>query len=191
MSTSRRNLWTRKILGCPINKVVCAQTSAFRGHILGVDPSLRGSGFSVIEVIGNHSIKLHETLTLKLGPKYNSITCLGEIFKTTQRFLQSYPIKVVSIEQPIYVQNTRIAQILGSTRGACLAAVALAGIETKEYPPLRIKKSIVGIGRATKEQVSKMVSQLLHIDTLLPSDEADATAAALCHFFSLKSLLSP
>ncbi|MDR2769296.1 MAG: crossover junction endodeoxyribonuclease RuvC [Puniceicoccales bacterium] len=193
MSARRRNLWTSKILG--LSKKVSRQGSArvdfyaFQGFILGIDPSLRSTGFAVIEICDQKKINLHASSTLKLSPQLDFVACLGELFKTTQHLLQSYPVRTVSMEQTIYVQNSKVAQILGSCRGACLAAVALSNIETKEYTPLRIKKSITGMGRATKEQVAKMVYQLLQLPHILPPDESDATAAALCHFFSLKSLL--
>ncbi|MDR0647290.1 MAG: crossover junction endodeoxyribonuclease RuvC [Puniceicoccales bacterium] len=192
MSVRRRHLWTNKILGFAQKTShagnICADASLFRGFILGIDPSLRSSGFAVIEICDHRKINLHTSSTLKLSPQLDFVTCLGELFKTTQCLLQSYPVRVVSMEQTIYVQNTKIAQILGSCRGACLAAVALSNIETKEYAPRRIKKSITGMGQATKEQVAKMVCQLLQLSRILPPDESDATAAALCHFFSLKSL---
>lgn len=187
---SRRNLWTAKLLGkqCPKGPVFAGRTD-FTGFILGIDPSLRGSGFGIIEVGENHQIKLIDSLTLKLSAKKSFVECLGEIFLTTDNFLKKYPIKAVSVEETIYVQNSKVAHILGSARGACLSAVALSHIPVREFPPLRIKKSVVGIGRATKDQVAKMVAQLLQLPAPLPPDESDATAAALCYFFSLKSLL--
>ena len=65
---SRRNLWTAKLLGkqCPKGPVFAGRTD-FTGFILGIDPSLRGSGFGIIEVGKNHQIKLIDSLTLKLS----------------------------------------------------------------------------------------------------------------------------
>lgn len=187
---SRRHLWTTKLLGH--SKTVVSRTvtsSDFSGIILGLDPSLRGSGFSVIEVKNAHNICLLDSKTLKISSKKTFTECLGDIFLTTQYFLDKYPVKAVGVEETIYVQNSKTAHILGSARGACLCAVALKKIPVTEFPPLRIKKSVVGIGQATKDQVTKMVKQLLHLSAPLPPDESDASAAALCYFFSLKSLL--
>ena len=187
---SRRHLWTAKLQGKQIPKgPVLAGHTDFKGFILGIDPSLRGSGFGVIDIVDTHNIKLIESLTLKLSQKKSFVECLGEIFLTTDNFLKKYPIKAVGIEETIYVQNSKVAQILGSARGACLSAVALNHVPVQEFPPLRIKKSVVGVGQATKEQVAKMVAQLLQLSAPLPPDESDATAAALCYFFSLKSLI--
>ena len=187
---SRRSLWTAKLRGQKIFKThAVAKRSEFSGCILGVDPSLRGSGFSVVEIKPDSSIRYLESLTLKLNPKKSLVECLGEIFKATDAFFEKYDIKAVGIEQTIYVQNSKTAHILGSARGACLSAVALHTIPVQEFAPLRIKKSVTGVGQATKEQVAQMVRQLLGLQEVLPPDESDATAAALCYFFSLKSLI--
>jgi len=186
---SRRNLWTKHLQGKgQLTKISTLKSTHFEGIILGVDPSLRGSGFAVIEA-QQGQFKLLDSLTLKLNPKLDFVECLGEIFLTTQRFLDTFAIKAVGVESTIYVQNSKTAHILGSARGSCLAAVALRKLPVKEFPPLRIKKSVVGVGQATKEQVGKMLVQLLRLPACLPPDESDAAATALCYFFSLKSLI--
>ena len=193
MNSGSRHLWTKKLKGLTqkgeVHRCLKVQKSHFEGFILGIDPSLRGSGFAVLEAYPQ-GIRLHTSLTLKLGSKYNFTACLGEIFKTTQQFIQTYPIRVVSTEQTVYVQNSRVAHILGSTRGACLAAAAIAQIETYEYAPLRIKKSITGLGRASKEQVTQQIYKILQLTQPLPSDESDAAAAALCHYYTNQSYFS-
>ncbi len=188
--TGRRALWTAHIKSNRKPRVQAIKTdmAPFTGTVLGIDPSLRGSGFSVIEASPMHTIRLLDSLTLKLGASKSFTECLGEIFLTTQQFLKEYPITAVAVEQTIYVQNVRTAHVLGSARGACLSAVALAQLPVQEFTPLRIKKSITGRGQATKQQVSQMVMQLLHLLRPLPYDESDASAAALCYCFSSKGL---
>ena len=186
---SRRNLWTKHLKGKEhLIKTHTLKSANFEGSVLGIDPSLRGSGFAVVEA-HQGQFKLLDSLTLKLGPKLSFVECLGQIFLTTQRILETFAIQAVSIESTVYVQNSKTAHILGAARGACLAAVALKNLPVKEFPPLRIKKSVVGIGQATKEQVGKMLVQLLQLPIALPPDESDAAATALCYFFSLKSLI--
>ncbi len=186
---SRRNLWTKHLKErSHFVKTPILKNANFEGVVLGIDPSLRGSGFAVVEAQQGH-FKLLDSLTLKLSPKLDFVQCLGELFLTTQRFLETFAIKAVSVESTIYVQNSKTVHVLGSARGACLAAVALKNLPVKEFPPLRIKKSIVGVGQATKEQVGKMLIQLLQLPACLPLDESDAAATALCYFFSLKSLI--
>jgi crossover junction endodeoxyribonuclease RuvC len=91
----------------------------------------------------------------------------------------------VALEQAIFVQNVKTAQVMGAVKGVILTAVKLKDLEVREYPPLRVKQAISGYGRATKEQIMRMVKTLLKLPENLPYDASDAAAVALCHFFSL------
>jgi crossover junction endodeoxyribonuclease RuvC len=93
-------------------------------------------------------------------------------------------VRHVALEQTIYVQNIRTAQILGAARGAAIAAAALGDLPVFEYPPLRVKQAVVGAGRASKEQMARTVAMLLGLGRSLPSDEADAAGVALCHAYT-------
>lgn len=187
---NRRALWTNALTkrSRPKEKALAVQRTNFCGKVLGIDPSLRGSGFAVLEAVDARTVNYVTSLTLKLTARRSFTECLGEIFSTTRRLLEEHEIRAVAVEQTVYVQNFRTAHILGSARGACLAAVALQGLPVSEFAPLRIKKAVTGLGQATKMQVSRMAAQLLHLPKALPPDESDAAAAALCYIFSLKSL---
>ena len=87
----------------------------------------------------------------------------------------------VSCEETIYVQNFKTAQILGAARGAAISAVAIREIPVFEYAPLRVKQAVVGFGRASKEQMSQTLAQMLHLPKALPYDQSDALGLALCH----------
>jgi crossover junction endodeoxyribonuclease RuvC len=93
-------------------------------------------------------------------------------------------VRHVALEQTIYVQNIRTAQILGAARGAAIAAAALQDLPVFEYPPLRVKQAVVGAGRASKEQMARTVMALLGHGRTLALDEADAAGVALCHAFT-------
>lgn len=153
---------------------------AFQGTILGIDPSLRGTGLSVILCEGS-AIRLLSTETHKPGREAGLPECLGGIAKAVRRLLKEHQPDTVAVEETIYVQNFRTAQKLGAARGAAIGQAALAGLPVFEYPPLRIKQAVVGFGRASKEQVTRQVSSLLQLEEILPFDEADATAVAICH----------
>ena len=62
-----------------------------------------------------------------------------------------------------------------------MCALADSGLDVNEYTALQIKKSVVGTGRAAKEQVQAMVQRLLHLDGTPAPDSADALACAICH----------
>ena len=109
---------------------------------------------------------------------------LAEIHRAIVSFLDDFPVRHVALEQTIYVQNFQTAQILGAARGAAIAAVALRDLRVFEYAPLRVKKAVVGAGRASKEQMARTVMGLLGHGRALAFDEADAAGVALCHAFT-------
>jgi len=71
--------------------------------------------------------------------------------------------------------------VLGQARGAILAALAAGGLVVSEYTPARIKRSVTGNGRATKQQMKLMVKRLLDLQRSPAADAADALAAAISH----------
>ncbi len=153
----------------------------FSGVLLGIDPSLRGTGLAVLEISEQGERKLLHSETV--SPPRNSLLpeCLGCIASAVERLIDAYAPTAVAIEETIYVQNLRTAQKLGAARGAAIGQAARRGVPVSEYPPLRIKQAVVGYGRASKEQVSRQMKALLALEKALPHDEADAAAAALCH----------
>jgi crossover junction endodeoxyribonuclease RuvC len=71
---------------------------------------------------------------------------------------------------------------LAHVRGIALLTIAEAGIELGEYSPLEVKMSVVGYGRAEKQQVQLMVKSLLGLGSIIESEDAsDACAVAICH----------
>jgi crossover junction endodeoxyribonuclease RuvC len=106
---------------------------------------------------------------------------LGKIFREIDAIAERYQPDCAAMENTIFVQNYRIAQILGSVRGAIVASLASRGIEICEYPPLRVKQAVTGVGRASKEQVRRTMVNLLAIGHEISNDESDAMAVACCH----------
>lgn len=168
------------------NNVLAGMRTPFVGCVLGIDPSLRGSGFAVIDFQPGAEPKLLFSKTLKLARERSFADCLGEIYKLCSDCCYEYPVNHVALEETIYVNNFKIAQILGAARGAAIAAANVLGLPIFEYPPLRIKQAVVGFGRASKSQVAGMTKQILRLDAALAFDESDASAAALCHAYSFK-----
>ena len=182
-----RTLWSEKILkgtAATPTAVPAAGARNFSGHVLGIDPSLRGSGLAVLVFEKNLPPRLCASRTLRLKPALSMADCLGEIYKAVADYIEDWPITHVALEQTIYVQNFQTAMILGAARGSAIAASAVLGKPTFEYPPLRVKQAVVGFGRASKEQVGGMIRQLLELPEKLPFDESDAAAVALCHAYS-------
>lgn len=186
---STRQLWADKILGKSTQAKSLNDASlsfskpAYHGRILGIDPSLRGMGIALVEFNSGEG-KLCASKTLKLSSSLTMAQCLGRIAGTVKEFMQQGELTHVAMEETIYVQNFKTAQIMGAARGAAIATVAMEGVHVYEYPPLRIKQSVVGFGRASKEQMSKMVKVHLKLQSALPFDESDAAGVALCHAFT-------
>jgi crossover junction endodeoxyribonuclease RuvC len=106
---------------------------------------------------------------------------LAEIHRAVTAIMDGFAVRHVALEQTIYVQNFQTAQILGAARGAAIAAAALLGKPVFEYPPLRVKQAVVGVGRASKQQMQRTIMALLGHGAPLAPDEADAAGVAVCH----------
>jgi crossover junction endodeoxyribonuclease RuvC len=188
-SQSTRKLWTAHIArgghkAAPRGTDSVTLGKQFRGRVLGIDPSLRGSGFAVLDYGDGNSAQIIESATLKLHRRLSMPECLGAIGNQVDDFLNQHSVDHVAVEQTIYVQNFQTAQILGAARGAAIAAAAMRGLPIFEYAPLRVKKAVVGKGRASKEQVARTIQNITGTDFELRFDESDAAAVALCHAFT-------
>jgi crossover junction endodeoxyribonuclease RuvC len=158
---------------------------AFSGQVLGIDPSLRGTGLALIEFTPGREPILLRCRTVSVPAKRSMAFALGQISAAVTAFLADFQVRHVALEQTIYVQNFQTAQILGAARGAAIAAAAVHGHEEVwEYAPLRVKQAVVGAGRASKEQMARTVMALLGHGRQLASDEADAAGVALCHAYT-------
>ncbi|MFM9029111.1 MAG: crossover junction endodeoxyribonuclease RuvC [Opitutaceae bacterium] len=194
-----RQMWAAKLAGRPLPAAQAipragagsAQASVgvrarapFSGLVLGVDPSLRGTGLALVEFAAGRSPVLLRCQTVRVPERRPMAEALAEIHRSVTGFLDGRGVRHVALEQTIYVQNIRTAQILGAARGAAIAAAALQDLPVFEYPPLRVKQAVVGFGRASKEQMARTVMALLGHGRPLAADEADAAGVALCHAFT-------
>ncbi|MBO7521837.1 MAG: crossover junction endodeoxyribonuclease RuvC [Opitutales bacterium] len=161
---------------------------SFEGTVIGIDPSLRGTGLAVVRMRQGQRPEFLASMRVTNSPKMSQAECLGAIFRAVDSLACKFETTCAAVEQSIYVQNNQTALILGSARGAAIAAAANFEMPVFEYPPLRIKQAVVGFGRASKEQVSRTVAAILRIKPL-GFDESDAAAAALAHIFTYKDYL--
>lgn len=194
-----RQMWAAKLAGKPLPVALAvprtgateaaesrgvAARRPFAGLVLGVDPSLRGTGLALIEFAPGRPPLLLRCQTVSVAARHPMPVALAEIHRAVTAFLEKRDVRHVALEQTIYVQNIRTAQILGAARGAAIAAAALQGKPVFEYPPLRVKQAVVGAGRASKEQMARTVMALLGHGRTLALDESDAAGVALCHAFT-------
>jgi crossover junction endodeoxyribonuclease RuvC len=155
--------------------------------ILGVDPSLRETGYCVLDTNGGEP-KALAFGTIKNKARLLPSRCLVRIADTLKNLIQEHQPGVMAVEGLFYCQNMKTALTLGQARGAALLAAAEHGLEIFEYAPRKVKQSIVGHGGAQKLQVGKMVQRILGLETEPPEDAADALAIALCHAQSSKGI---
>ena len=139
---------------------------------------------AVVEFRPGVSPLLLHCRTLLMKKTISMPECLAGIYRGITEALDAHSVEHVALEQTIYVQNFQTAQILGAARGAAIAAAAVAGKAVFEYPPLRVKQAVVGVGRASKEQMARTVMAMLGHGAALAYDEADAVGVALCHAFT-------
>ena len=193
---SSRSLWTDKLRGVAAHPAgarkprarKAAPSPAGRGCravILGIDPSLRGTGPAVIDARAE-PMRLLASVTVRLGAKLAPYECLGRIADAVEKLAREHAVTHAAIEETIYVQNFRTAQAMGASRGAALSVLARLGVKVGEYAPTRIKLAVAGHGAAKKEQLGRMVRSVLGLATELALDESDAAAAALCHAFTAR-----
>jgi crossover junction endodeoxyribonuclease RuvC len=146
--------------------------------IIGIDPSLRGTGYGVIRLGKPHPTVLAQG-TIRCPAGWERSRCLLQIATTLRDVLRQHQATVCAIEGLFFAQNLQTALIMGEARGASLVAAAEAGLEIFEIAPRKVKQAIVGYGAAQKSAVAKMVQRLLHLTELPEPDAADALALAL------------
>jgi crossover junction endodeoxyribonuclease RuvC len=149
-------------------------------RILGIDPSLRGTGWGILDVQGSR-FESPAFGIIKNGATIRPSECLVSIRQSLCKVINDHQPNVVAIEGIIYVQNVRTALTMGQARGAAILAAAEAGLEIFEYAPRRVKQSVVGKGAAAKNQVGFMVRAMLGLTVIPEGDAADALAIALTH----------
>lgn len=157
--------------------------------VLGIDPGSVITGFGLLRTDGVRSFYLdHGYWSLKTaddaGPAEDFNLRLGRLHNHMAELLERYQPDEIAIEQVFLSKNVSSALKLGHARGAAIAAVVTRSLPVSEYTPRTIKQAVVGSGAASKEQVSRMMMQLLGLSDAPQADAADALAVALCHCHS-------
>jgi len=149
-------------------------------RILGVDPGMSATGFGVVEVEKNGSIRYCGSGVIRPPSQQPFPQRLWKIFCDLRQQIEIFRPHFMGVERPFFGKNVQSAMMLGQARGVAVLAGAEAGLKVQEYSPLEVKQSVVGYGRAAKEQVQAMVQALLQTPTRMAADAADALAVAIC-----------
>ncbi len=149
--------------------------------IMGIDPGLATTGYGLIRNKGSdYHFIIHNCVKTTAG---NDLSArLLVIYNAIAQVIAQYSPDVVAVEELFFNTNVKTALAVGQARGTILLAAAQANIAVFSYTPLQVKQSVVGYGRAEKQQVQQMVKLMLNLPTIpKPDDAADALAIALCH----------
>lgn len=147
-------------------------------RMIGIDPSLRGTGLGVVAVDAGRLTVLHQE-TVKCPASWLRTRCLGRIAERVRDVIQEFRPEVCAVEGLFFAQNLKTALTMGEARGAALGAVAITGLPIYEMAPRKVKLAVVGFGAAQKLAVAKMVQRLLNLSTLPDPDAADALALTI------------
>ena len=143
--------------------------------ILGIDTSLRSTGYGVLSVEGSR-LRALEAGRIRNAPKLPLSACLRAIHARVAELIAQYQPDVLAIESVIYGKNAGTMLVLGEARGAVITAAADALLPVYEYEPRRVKMAVCGNGLAEKIQIQRMVKTLLGLEELPQNDAADALA---------------
>ena len=149
-------------------------------RILGVDPGLRNTGWGLIEVVGSRLAyvgcgSIHTDTGMGLPER------LAHIHRALAERIEADRPHEGAVEETFVNRDPQSALKLGQARGVALAALSLGGLVVAEYAANLIKKTVVGVGHAEKDQVAMMVRMLLPSSQAKTPDAADALAVAICH----------
>src|SRR5690606_33556159 len=152
--------------------------------ILGIDPGTSIMGFGLIKVIGK-SMQFMQLNELDLKKYDDHYLKLKLIFERTIELIDTHHPDEIAIEAPFFGINVQSMLKLRRAQGVAMAACLSRQIPITEYSPKKIKMAITGNGNASKEQVAKMLQNLLTLKTLPKNlDATDGLAAAVCHFYN-------
>lgn len=144
-------------------------------------------GYSVIECTGNN-VRLHEMQSLKMHSRIEGYERLHLIYQKVTHIIKEFKPHEFAIEAPFFGKNVQSMLKLGRAQGVAIAAAMQSHLPITEYSPRKVKQSITGNGNAAKEQVWKMLQQILSLKEMPDYfDATDALAVAMCHHYQLNS----
>lgn len=154
--------------------------------MLGIDPGTARMGWGVVrQRAQDDEFELAAYGVITTTPQQSPPKRLQLIYKELVELLDRWQPGQMVVEELFFNKNTTTVIAVGQARGVALLAAANHEIEVYEYTPLQVKQSLIGYGRATKDQVQQMVQVMLGLDHIpQPDDAADALAVAMCHFRS-------
>jgi crossover junction endodeoxyribonuclease RuvC len=153
--------------------------------ILGIDPGSIKCGYGLVGMKGKDPFYIASG-TISPSPSKPLHERLKHIFDALQEVIREHRPDDIVVEKIFFAKSAKAALSLGHARGIALLAAASEDINLHECSALEVKKSVVGYGRAEKQQVLEMVRLILNVREPLYPDSADALALALCYTNTIK-----
>ena len=152
-------------------------------RVIGIDPGLRNTGWAVIEVHKfTKEVKFIDCGVIKTTTTLSLAERLHQLHLGIDEKIKMFAIQAAAIEETFVNMNYASSLKLAQARAAAMLSLSIAGLIPSEYSPTTVKKTIVGTGRAEKEQVMKMLRLLIKgLNDIKSRDASDALAIALCH----------
>jgi len=151
-------------------------------RVLGVDPGLTRCGVGVVDGAPGRALTLVRVGVIRTSAEDDIAARLLAIEAELEQWLDSCQPDAVAVERVFSQQNVRT--VMGTAQAGAVAIVCAArrGLPVATHTPSEVKAAVTGNGRASKDQVTTMVTKLLRIsDPPRPADAADALALAICH----------
>lgn len=147
-------------------------------NILGIDPSLRGTGLGIISLDGRKVAHVWSK-TIHIRPSVRFAEALFIVSQKVRQIIPQYCVKCAAIETPPFVKSVTVLRKLGAVYGAIVEALEEYQVPVYEFSPMEIKESSTGYGRAEKYTVQNYIKSIFGLEVVPESDSADALAAAL------------
>lgn len=149
-------------------------------RLIGLDPGLRKTGWGIVDFDG---IRLGYVACGVISTSASMIMAgrLAILYGGLAEVIKMWHPTLAAVEETFVNKNATSTLKLGQARGVVLLAPAIAGLDVAEYHNRIVKRSVVGTGSATKQQIQMMVRHLLPAAAPQSADAADALAVAICH----------
>lgn len=153
-------------------------------RIIGIDPGMAIVGYSILDFNADKDeISLVSSGSIQTSSKDSDSKRLLEIYNDIKTILNKFNPQVASIEKLFFFKNQKTVMPVSQARGVLLMALEENNIDIFEYTPIEIKQALTGYGRATKDEVARLVKLCLNNDCKIPKldDTVDSIAIGICH----------
>jgi crossover junction endodeoxyribonuclease RuvC len=152
--------------------------------VLGIDPGLSVTGYALVRAEGSDTTAVAAGV-IRTDASLPMSERLAELYADLESLIAERCPEALAMERVFVNRNLQTAEGVGRASGVVLLAAARAGLPVHEYSPSAVKKAIVGVGTAPKQQIQEVVARRLGLrEAPAPADAADALAVAMCHLQS-------